>query len=127
MIGRLHHVIIDCPDPTALASFYAQLTGWKVTYNDGEWVVVSAGEESSGLAFQLAPNFQPPQWPDPNHPQQVHVDIMVDDISAAETQVLALGARRLAGDDSDFHVYSDPVGHPFCLVNRPAWAAPINP
>jgi len=126
MIGRLHHVVFDCPDPVALASFYAELTGWSITYNDGEWVVVSVNDETSGLAFQLAPDFQPPQWPDPNHPQQVHLDVMVDDIRAAEPLVLALGARRLAADDSDFHVYADPAGHPFCLITRPAWAAPIN-
>ncbi len=27
MIGRLHHVIIDCPDPGVLAEFYAELVG----------------------------------------------------------------------------------------------------
>jgi hypothetical protein len=35
--------------------------------------------------------------------------------------VLALGATRLDGED----VFADPVGHPFCLVRRPGWAAPI--
>jgi hypothetical protein len=48
---------------------------------------------------------------------------MVDDVVAAEPQVLALGARRLAGGD---HVYADPAGHPFCLIPRPGWAPPIN-
>jgi len=127
MIGRLHHIVIDCPDPTALASFYADLLSWNITYNDGEWVVVAAHGESSGIACQLTPDFQPPLWPDPNHPQQIHLDIMVDDPPTAESQVLALGARQLAADDSDFRVYADPAGHPFCLVSRPAWAAPINP
>jgi hypothetical protein len=23
VIGRLHHVIVDCPDPAALAAFYS--------------------------------------------------------------------------------------------------------
>jgi hypothetical protein len=27
MIGRLHHLIVDCPDPLALATFYAELLG----------------------------------------------------------------------------------------------------
>ena len=48
---------------------------------------------------------------------------MVDDVAAAEPRVLALGARRLAGGDS--RVYADPAGHPFCLIPRPGWAAPI--
>ena len=36
MIGRLHHLIIDCPDPLALAAFYAELLGQPITYrSDG--------------------------------------------------------------------------------------------
>jgi len=27
MIGRRHHVVIDCPDPRALAEFYSELQG----------------------------------------------------------------------------------------------------
>jgi hypothetical protein len=30
MIGRLHHVIVDCPDPGALAEFYALLLGLRI-------------------------------------------------------------------------------------------------
>lgn len=48
---------------------------------------------------------------------------MVDDQAAAEARVIELGARPLAGGD---HVYADPAGHPFCLIPRPTWAAPIN-
>jgi Glyoxalase-like domain len=80
---------------------------------------------ASGIGFQLAPDFQPPQWPDPGRPQQMHFDVMVDDIDAAEPRVLALGARRLAGGDGGSRVYADPAGHPFCLIPRPGWAAPI--
>jgi hypothetical protein len=25
MIGRLHHVVLDCPDPAALATFYSAI------------------------------------------------------------------------------------------------------
>ena len=27
MIGRMHHVVLDCPDPPALATFYSSLLG----------------------------------------------------------------------------------------------------
>jgi catechol 2,3-dioxygenase-like lactoylglutathione lyase family enzyme len=121
MIGRLHHVVIDCPDPTALAEFYAELLGLRVTYRSQDWVVVAESDTSSGIAFQLAPDHQPPQWPDPDRPQQFHLDVMVEDIPTAELRVLALGARRLSGED----VYADPAGHPFCLIRRPRWAPPI--
>ncbi len=49
---------------------------------------------------------------------------MVDDIDAAEPQILKLGAERLSRGD-DCRVYADPAGHPFCLIVRPSWAAPI--
>ena len=123
MIGRAHHVIIDCPDPQALAGFYSELLGLPVTYRSDDFVVVARNDTSSGFAFQLAPDHRAPQWPDPAHPQQMHLDVMVDDLDAAEPMVLALGARPLAGGD---HVYADPAGHPFCLIRRPGWAPPVH-
>ncbi len=121
MLGRLHHVVLDCADPAALAAFYSRLLGQPITYHSDDWVVVAASETSSGLAFQLAPDHRPPTWPDPAVPQQFHLDVMVEDVSAAEPGVLALGATKLDGDN----VYADPAGHPFCLIPRPVWAAPI--
>src|SRR3954452_1020201 len=122
MIGRAHHVVFDCEDPLRLAQFYSELLGLPVTYRSEGWVVVAQSETTSGFAFQLAPDHQPPRWPHPSHPQQIHLDVMVDDLAEGERCVLALGARRLPGGE---HVYADPAGHPFCLIPRPAWAPPI--
>jgi catechol 2,3-dioxygenase-like lactoylglutathione lyase family enzyme len=121
MIGRLHHVVLDCPDPAALATFYSALLGQPITFRSDDWVVVARDDTTSGLAFQRAPGNRSPTWPDPAVPQQIHLDIMVDDVAAAGPQVLALGAVRLAGEG----VYADPAGHPFCLIPRPRWARPI--
>ncbi len=117
----MHHVVLDCPDPAALAAFYSVLLGLPVTYRDDDWVVVAASGTSSGLAFQRAPGNQSPTWPDPAVPQQFHLDIMVEDPAAAGPRVLALGAVMLDGQN----VYADPAGHPFCLIRRPRWASPI--
>ena len=62
-----------------------------------------------------ARTISPPRWPDPAFPQQVHLDIHVDDITAAEAKVLALGGARLPSTEPGFRVYADPAGHPFCL------------
>jgi catechol 2,3-dioxygenase-like lactoylglutathione lyase family enzyme len=121
MIGRLHHVVLDCPDPTALAGFYSRLFGEPITYQSDDWVVVAANDSSSGLAFQLAPAHRRPTWPDSAVPQQFHLDIMVEDVASSGLLVLALGAEKLDGED----VYADPAGHPFCLIRRPGWAPPI--
>ena len=121
MIGRMHHVIVDCPEPTALAEFYSALLGLPVTYRDDDFAVVAVNDTTSGLAFQRAAGNRPPTWPDPAVPQQVHLDIMVEDVVAAGPRVLKLGAIKLAGEN----VYADPAGHPFCLIPRPRWAPPI--
>ena len=121
MIGRMHHVVVDGPDPDVLAAFYSALLGLPVTYRSEDWVVVAASDTSSGLAFQRAPGNRRPTWPDPAVPQQFHLDIMVEDVAAAGPRVLALGAVKLDGEG----VYADPAGHPFCLIRRPRWAPPI--
>ena len=121
-IGRLHHLVLDCPEPAALAAFYAALLGLPVTYTSADFVVVAESAQTSGLAFQRAPDHRPPRWPDPAHPQQLHLDVMVEDPAEAGPRVVALGARALPGGSD---VYADPAGHPFCLVRRPPWAPPI--
>ena len=121
VIGRMHHLVLDCPDPRTLAQFYSQLLGDPITYDSEDWVVVSTSSQASGLAFQLAPDHRPPTWPDTSVPQQVHIDVMVEDVTAATPRVMALGAHKLDGED----VFADPAGHPFCLIKRPPWADPI--
>lgn len=123
-VGRAHHVIYDCPDPMALAEFYSRLLGLPITYPSSDFVVVSRDAQTSGFAFQRVADHRPPAWPDPERPQQVHLDVMVDDPAIADERVRALGARPLEAGSG---VYADPAGHPFCLIPRPGWAAPVNP
>lgn len=120
MIGRVHHVVVDCPDPHELAQFYSSVLGQPITYDSDDWVVVAVNNQCSGLAFQRAVDHRRPTWPRDEVPQQFHLDIMVEDIDVATPKVLALGASRL--DDT---VFADPAGHPFCLIKRPGWAEPI--
>ncbi len=72
------------------------------------------------VGVQLAPNHVPPDWPNGAPPQQIHLDLWVEDINEARTTVMSLGARVLkpaeSSDSPDaFEVYADPAGHPFCL------------
>ena len=115
MLGRIFSVVIDCPDPSALAEFYTAVTGLRRTRDTQTWVVIG-GDNGYRISFQKVTNYLPPRWPDPNAPQQFHLDIQVDDVDAAEVEVLKLGARRMPGSGDDFRVFADPAGHPFCLV-----------
>ena len=113
MIASLRSIVLDAPDIEALADFYSEVLGWPRVDTDDDWITLSAG--SVRLALQLAPDHRPPAWPDPERPQQAHLDLHVDDIEAGHAAVLALGARHL-DSQGDFRVYADPAGHPFCLV-----------
>ncbi|KHL18333.1 hypothetical protein CLV56_3276 [Mumia flava] len=121
MIGRRHHLIVDAPDPQAVGAFWSAVLGEPITYDDGDFVVVSRDATTSGMAFQRAPDLHASTWPDPAVPQQMHLDVMVDDLDSAAEAVLSLGARRLRD-----HTYADPAGHSFCLIPRPGWAPPID-
>ncbi len=126
-IGRLSIVALDCPDPEALARFYAAVSGWEIDRITPDWIQLCS-DIGITLAFQLAPEHRPPTWPADGTPQQVHLDFDVDDLDIGEAQVLALGARKCPHQPSpkgDFRVYLDPAGHPFCLVL--AGANPVTP
>ncbi|AXG78197.1 VOC family protein [Streptomyces paludis] len=118
-IATLCTVVLDCPDPAALARFYAGVLGGEVVAEregpDAWFELTGAG--GTTLAFQAAPGYVPPSWPAPNGSQQFHLDLDVTDLDAAEEQVLALGATVLDAADRkrSFRVYADPAGHPFCL------------
>jgi catechol 2,3-dioxygenase-like lactoylglutathione lyase family enzyme len=117
MIGQVEKTVFDCPDPRALAAFYGQILGMRVNEDSEDWVVIGRERGARELAFQRAAKYVAPVWPDPDHPQQLHLDIKVDDADAAEQAVLRLGARRMPNEhENHFRVFLDPAGHPFCLV-----------
>ena len=118
-IARMRTVVIDCPDPAALAEFYRQLLGGEVDADADDWVVLEP-EPGRRLAFQRADEYAAPTWPTAERPQQLHLDVTVDDIDEAERAVLAIGATKPEvqpgeADGDTFRVYLDPAGHPFCL------------
>jgi catechol 2,3-dioxygenase-like lactoylglutathione lyase family enzyme len=117
MSGRWQALVIDCPDPAALAGFYEPLLGMIRVQDEPDFVVIGDAPDRPGLAFQRAPDHRAPDWPDPARSQQMHVDVRVDDLAATGREVLERGATRLPGGGEHFEVYADPAGHPFCLVH----------
>jgi predicted enzyme related to lactoylglutathione lyase len=112
-IARFPSIVIDCPDPGALAAFYGALLDWKVEVSPG-WAEVRTDGQCIG--FQQVEAYTPPRWPAQEVPQQMHFDVIVDDLDAAEAAVLALGATKHEHQPgTSFRVFLDPAGHPFCL------------
>lgn len=118
MIGSYEMLIVDCPDPKALARFYAELVGAEIVGWEDDWTEIArTGDAHPLMAFQrVEGEYTPPEWPGQLVPQQMHIDVRVDDFDAAEEQVLAIGATDTGDKHAGYRVYLDPAGHPFCLI-----------
>ena len=113
-VPRFETVTIDCPEPAVLARFYGDLLEWPVPPGDDDVIAVDPPGGGTAITFQRAADFVAPTWPDPAVQQQMHLDLLVDDLDAAHDRAVALGARHRHTTER-FRVYLDPVGHPFCL------------
>jgi len=113
-IARFPSIVVDCPDPGALAAFYGAMLDWKAEVSS-DWAEVRA-EYGQSISFQQVEPYAPPGWPTQEIPQQMHLDVIVDDLDAGEKAVLDLGATKPEHQPgTSFRVFLDPAGHPFCL------------
>jgi catechol 2,3-dioxygenase-like lactoylglutathione lyase family enzyme len=125
-VAGLLAVTLDCPDPRELAEFYQRFTGGQSFSSNEDFAVLVGG--GVRLDFQRVTNPRPADWPDPQAVRRIHLDFVVDDLAAAESQVLESGAvlsdHQPGGDR--FRVFIDPAGHLFCLCPREAADVPID-
>lgn len=116
-MARLGAVAIDCPDPTALAEFYAAVVGADVAFANERFAALN--NEGTCLTFHKVDDYRPPSWPDPAAPKQLHLDLdlAVEDLASVARRVEELGAVRAAEQPRPeaWLVFTDPAGHPFCL------------
>jgi predicted enzyme related to lactoylglutathione lyase len=110
------NVVIGTPigDVRRAGELYASLLGWKIVRDD--WIKI-AKSRAAALQFAFGDGWsdeRPPRWPDPEFPQQLHIDVLVRDVEAVGAEAVALGATLLQ-DCGAFRTYADPWGHPFCL------------
>ena len=125
---------IDCADPINLANFYSSITGLKIdittenTDSNIVWVELKDNQGIPKLAFQKVSNYKAPTWPEGPIPQQLHLDFAVKNLDETEIELLKIGAVKTefqpgspkSNDYStEFRVYLDPEGHPFCIIHRP--------
>lgn len=117
-IGRLASVSFDCPDPSLLADFYGAVLGLPRVYESPDGGVVSLSDGRVAVTMMRTADHVAPTWPSSRQQQQVHLDIMVDDLERAVARTLALGASEAEHQPapSAWRVLLDPAGHPFCLT-----------
>lgn len=120
--ARLASTVLDCADPAALAAFWTAFLDGTVVHSTEDVVVVRT--EAGSLAMTRVPDHRPPAWPDGGGvPKQMHLDLVVEDLDAAEAEAVRLGARRVEFQPGErrWRVLLDPAGHPFCLCD---WSQP---
>lgn len=86
-------VVFDAAELHSESAFWAGLLGGHVFEDEAFHSVIDSGGQWR-IGVQLAPNHVAPDWPD-GAPQQVHVDLHVEDFKEAHEQAMALGARLL--------------------------------
>ena len=105
----------DCADPQALGAFWAaMLDGELIPVRDG---VIVIRTDWVWMSVLRVPDYVAPTWPGNDVPQQVHLDLAVDDLDAAVAGAERLGARLASFQPApdEWRVLLDPAGHPFCL------------
>lgn len=129
---QLRQVVLDTPNPRALADFYRQLLGFRFRPgDDDDWVVLLDADGRPRMAFQEVDDLPPTTWPEPGVAQQMHLDLTVPSVEELEVQhqrALALGARVRLDRSDDEHeplrVYADPSGHLFCIFSLAPLSTP---
>lgn len=110
-------VVLEAPDASALARFYAELLGWSVTHED---------DTDATMARRRCGVHRVPDLPGVRRARLAGsggaptdddaLDVGVADLEAAVADAIELGARIADHQPQDtVRVMLDPAGHPFCL------------
>lgn len=113
--ARLGSISFDCDDPQPLARFWAELIGGEIAFSSDDFVAVKT--DLGWISTVRVPDYRPTTWPNGAVPKQLHLDLAVDNLEAAESEAIRLGAVRpdYQPDPDRWRVMIDPSGHPFCL------------
>jgi hypothetical protein len=115
-VGVLERIVLDCAKPQALARFWGEMLAMpRQVETSSDRVVIGGRPSTPKIACQRVEDYQPPRWPDPDFPAQLHFDLGYDDRPRRERQAVELGVTLLPPQGGSCPVYADPAGHPFCL------------
>lgn len=113
--GRVNGLVIDGADTMGLARFWAAVFGTSIDSvgGNGHYVDLAANERAPLLRFQRVPEAKSVK-------NRLHLDVEVDDITAAIGEVERLGGymvRPVVTEFGwDYAVVADPEGNEFCLI-----------
>ncbi len=113
-IGVLYAVVIDVNDLATCSTFWSQVLGMDVVFQDDLYCKLEREGEFFGLLLQKVP--EPRQGKN-----RVHLDIDVADLEPSVRQVEGLGGRRIGAgthEGNEWVVMADPDGNEFCVVKH---------
>jgi predicted enzyme related to lactoylglutathione lyase len=131
MAIRIQSTSFDCSDPSALASFWEAVLGWRRTYEDDDEVALEppAGSREDGVVPDLL-FLRVPEGKSVKN--RLHLDLRPDNRDAEVERVIGLGATKVdVGQSADvaWVVLADPEGNEFCILRsleddeRAEWTA----
>lgn len=110
MASRWHATVIDARDPKRLARWWAEVLGYRVTYEDTR-ITTIVGDQSPALSFV-------PVAAGKAAKNRLHIDLAPDDQDAEVERLVDMGARRVdvGQHESSWIVLADPEGNEFCVL-----------
>ena len=114
---RWQSVCIDAHDGAAQARFWAEVLGWRITFEDADEVVLEppAGSPEDGVAPDLLFLTVPE---DKTVKNRLHIDLRPDDQESEVERLVDMGARPvdIGQGDVSWVVLADPEGNEFCVL-----------
>ena len=115
---RWQCIVVDCVDPVPLARWWADLLGWRITFEEPDEVVLEPPKGSP--EDDVSPDILFGRVPETKQiKNRLHFDLRPDDQAAEVARAEALGARRVdVGQDDTvtWVVFADPEGNEFCIL-----------
>ncbi len=109
---------IDSVDPVPLARWWADLLGWRITFEEPDEVVLEPPEGSPEDG--VSPDMLFARVPETKRVKnRLHIDLRPDDQALEVARAEALGARRVDVGQTDavtWVVMADPEGNEFCIL-----------
>ena len=109
---------IDSADPPALARWWADLLGWRITVDQPDEVVIEPPEGSPEDG--ISPDILFARVPEAKQiKNRLHIDLRPDDQAREVARAEALGARRVDVGQTgavSWVVLADPEGNEFCIL-----------
>lgn len=120
-LATLKMVTLDSGDARRDAAFWSAVLGWEVAAVEDEYAMLT-GPDGVALGLGTLADHEPPGWPNEHGTKQFHFDLAVEDLDAAATEIVGLGATLPDEQPGEtWRVLLDPSGHPFCLTLAASW------